>query len=492
MTIVRDPRRRFASVVASLAAVAFAIVACFPASSYGQRPEPTVRESFQALVDEWTIRGWITALDDEDESVRRQAARELREIGGRAVPTIFEPFDFFGSTGSRERDAGQLALMIIGDAAVPPLVERLRDADSWNRKCGAWGLSVLGDAARPALPALIATFDREELDYLGDALVAVGAAAVPPLLERTSAKNPPSLRIRALRLLSLMATRSPVPPIELFDPAALLESPDGLDAAEIFLRLGLHTELAAARVARALERNEQNARWLVAQGFSGAGPQAAPVRPSLLRLLDDPELYLRCKAADGLASIGDPADRDRVVAVLVAALRETASGDRTYLFEDAATPVGRLGAAGGAAVPVLQSAIEDAKKGAYPLSRIFDVAIPGTVALWRIGVPSAGSALVELLRNPETCGRTVMAMANEPRGSAFAVSALVPLLSRRDGSRCGYHFASWAIREAAARVLGATGRDAREAIPALESALEDDVPRVRAATAGALRAIRGS
>src|SRR5439155_632848 len=109
----------------------------------------------------------------------------LGQVGPAAVPSLVEALR---NGDPRTRPGAAAALGAVGPqaaAAVPALVEALRDGEPGVRLEAADALTRIGQETATAVPVLLAVLPKEwrAVDALGRA----GAAAVPPLLERLTA-----------------------------------------------------------------------------------------------------------------------------------------------------------------------------------------------------------------------------------------------------------------------------------------------------------------
>jgi hypothetical protein len=104
---------------------------------------------------EHLIQALTQALNDEDELVRRDAAKTLGEIGDtRAVEPLIQALE---DEESGVRMYAAMALAKIGDAkAVEPLIQALEDEESGVRREAAEALGEIGDerAIEPLIQAL--------------------------------------------------------------------------------------------------------------------------------------------------------------------------------------------------------------------------------------------------------------------------------------------------------------------------------------------------
>lgn len=133
----------------------------------------------------------LEALRDPDSRVRFAITSALRQIGHPAtMPGLLEALR---DPDSRVRGVAAEALEQIGAAAVPGLLVALRDR-AWDvRQAAARTLGQIGDAA--AVPGLREALHDQNLDVRSEAVRALGqigtAAAVPSLIEQLSDMTKP-------------------------------------------------------------------------------------------------------------------------------------------------------------------------------------------------------------------------------------------------------------------------------------------------------------
>jgi HEAT repeat protein len=233
----------------------------------------------------------IGLLKEGDVKVRWAAVSALSGIGPgakAAVPALVEALRV-PDREARERVAEALAG--VGPEAVETLTRALRDRDPKVRGGAALALEGLGERAAPAVPALIAALSDPEppddpkpargpsFDDWGRegeprpsgyyaALQAIGAAAVPTLLERLDSPDRPA-RIVALRALGF---------------------------------LGDDAQVAVPRLIALL--SDPAPRGEAASALGGIGPSARSAIPTLAAALSDPDPAFRARAAESLGRIG--------------------------------------------------------------------------------------------------------------------------------------------------------------------------------------------
>ena len=71
----------------------------------------------------------LSALRDDNESLRDHAASRLGEVGSEAIPKLIE---MFLEDDCVIREAATSALVQIGEPAVDPLLEALKDDEEWS------------------------------------------------------------------------------------------------------------------------------------------------------------------------------------------------------------------------------------------------------------------------------------------------------------------------------------------------------------------------
>ena len=99
----------------------------------------------------------VEALDDEDSSVRKDAAIALGQIGPASKGAVPVLIGTLKDDDADVREAAVYTLGRIGPAAkeaVPALIETLKDEDIYVRLYTAGALGQIGHAAKDAVPAL--------------------------------------------------------------------------------------------------------------------------------------------------------------------------------------------------------------------------------------------------------------------------------------------------------------------------------------------------
>ena len=167
----------------------------------------------------------------------------------------------------------------IGPAAIPLLVELLRDERASIRASAADAFIDLAPDSETVQPALRRALNDDDSRVVGDAaraLGALGTRASPSVgaLVRTLSHDDPYVRIYAA---------------------------EGLPS------IGPGAAGATGDLARILGDPEPGVRWAACEALAGIGPAAVSAVPELILALEDEFLYVRVFAASALGSIGPKA-----------------------------------------------------------------------------------------------------------------------------------------------------------------------------------------
>lgn len=182
-----------------------------------------------------------------------------------------------------------------------------------------------------------------------------------------------------------------------------------------------------------LTSEDVDLRRAAAKALADLGPDAKPTTPHLIKAIGDRDKFVRRFAAQALGSI----DADPKIAV--PALVKAMDDEDKEVVEAAVRSLAKMGPA---AVPALTTGLK---------STNHQVKLLCVQGLGRIGAPakSATSALTEVFNAPPVRVRGVDRVAAENQRMA--------------------------LRKAAAEALGNIGPDAKDALPALKAALEEQV-----------------
>ncbi len=213
-------------------------------------------------------------LGSAEPLARYRAARGLRELGPKAK------------------------------AALPALVERLKDEHAWVRLEAGRALVEIGITTEevPALVARLGSSDPDTGLLVAEALAGLGAPALPPLLELLPKKDDRARR-GALAAIALMGRPgAPATPL-LLD---LLESPDPATqklAGEALRRCGPWASEYVPEIIDRLRFGDDEIRWAAAGVLGRIGPLAREAIPALMEMRVGETENLRAAAAEALARI---------------------------------------------------------------------------------------------------------------------------------------------------------------------------------------------
>jgi HEAT repeat protein len=321
-----------------------------------------------------------------------------------------------------------------GPEAVPGLVAALRHKDPHRRAEAAVDLGQLDPPARAAVPALRTALDDPEgrvRVFAAEALARIDPSnnhIIPTLRAALKDREPATRRAAAAALAEVGPLARPVLSALV---SALREEPEAPTRAVIAYALGRlgpdssEPDCSCRDVVRSLGRTlrkdaDASVRSWAAQALVKFGPEAKAVLPDLAAALHDRESAIVGRAAELLARQGR-----KGIAILVRTLAEEKSEARRY----AAESLWALGPLAKEAVPALRNALTD-----------------------------------EDAHFRELAARTLLRIDHD-----LGVKEGVPVLARLLGDKT---FPSH-LREPIPGVLARVGPEAREAVPALVTLLEE-------------------
>jgi HEAT repeat protein len=294
-----------------------------------------------------------TMRDDPDTAVANEAAASLAKIGRAGVPYLTAALRH-ERAAVRQCAAAALALIgPEARSAAPALLMALKDDSAQVRAVAAHALGEVKGDPRVIVPALsLALDDRapEVKKQAGLALVSLGNDAVPGLREVLKSAVP-ALRRDAAQLLGMMGTdakeaagdlalllKDDEPQVRAAAAGALAAMGKEAQAAIPALLQVLRTEkrfevqqcaFQAIRaigsrdlpgLLKAVREIDQAGRWAIPYVLIQFGPQAKDAVPQLIKLLADPDAGHRVGAALALGKIG--AEAQEAIPALLRALQD--------------------------------------------------------------------------------------------------------------------------------------------------------------------------
>lgn len=452
----------------------------------------------------------IRLLDAQDVGTRNDAARLLEAIGRDAAPAVPKLIEKLAEPEPRRRavempvtDVGlsaAVALGAIGDDALEPLVDSLRDQRPRVRELAAFALGEMGPDAREAVPSLVDRLDDVEKSVRVEAAWALGtigsdAGDSIAALVQTLTDEDDFVRAKAAEALGSIRPTSPVAVKGLIAALRDKEGDVQHEAAEALGELGEQAAPATAALAEMLSSG-RHYRYshptqlgplagTAARALGAIGPPAKQAMPGLLQLIRDangtfeqfgPNDHVDNYQARGEAAVAaariDPQNDD-----LLDVLGQSLLVDH-MIRGQVAVAVALLGPKAKGLVPSLLRFTEISPAFSSQLSCACAAVVlePDNSA--------AVQAMIDLIvPNPSPYHeeewdllRTAIAKAGKPAGPA--VPALVVLL--RD------HLED---QSNAARTLAVFGPQAEAAIPALLDRLDNRWDRSRQEAIAALQQI---
>jgi len=442
------------------------------------RPERQIRDlAAEALasIGDPAIEAITLALRDRDPRVRGGAARALQLMGNRGSPAIAaliamladpEPPDDSRPAESDDSEEGsnspqprpsayQAALVAIGRASVPALLQQLESTDHSARVRAVRTIAFLREQGKAAVPRLIALLGHPDIRV--EAAWALGRIGTParaavPMLISALKNRDAGLRLRAAEALGRIGEHSPQQRTPLINRgvvaalASALKDPDyrvRAAAAAACSRVGPQASAASPELVASLRDPEAVVRLAALRALGRIVQHSAPAQSALLGCLRDEDRRVRLVAA--LAIAGSDLNSDAVIAGLLAALRDPD-------VEVRAAAVGRLVCTNG--------------KGGFSLveGTLDQAEADGTTLA---ASPSASASLRAALADPDRRVRAAAAYVLPIFKKKGDAADAVPLLIER------LQDPATVVRVAAARSLGQFGQAARPALPALLQALAD-------------------
>jgi HEAT repeat protein len=393
----------------------------------------------------------VRALRDQDKQVWTLALTALAELGPdakEAMPALIESLGGGGNAGNpgmgrrggggrgRGGDRTQrlmrtaYALSRIGPEAISPLIAVLGVDDPDARASAARALGGMGPQAKEAIPALVTNLaynDSTVRQESVDALALIGSESLAPVRKALASETAAQRASAALVLAQLGASAQAAEP----ELVALLAS-----------------------------EKDPTVRAATLTAMAKVSADPAKAMPALVAAVGDDSEAIRHAAINAIG--GTKALRRVAAAPLAAQLKSENAATR----QRAAQALGRLGPDAVDVLPALLDATRAAKG---------EAAFAGALA--QIG-PAALNAVVAALKESPPAESAWIFLTLKSFGTP-AVPMLMDTLRQPDAS----------LRTAAARTLGAMGREGAAAAPALFTLAESADPSAQAAALRALTAM---
>ncbi len=441
-----------------------------------RQPKPSIRvraEQALAAIGESAIEALTRALRDRDSKVRGAAALALELMGEPAWPAVpaliaatAEPVtpddprppervDPDGGHGSPQARPSvyQTALVAIGQASVPALLQQLDSSDHTMRIQAVRTLGFLREGGKAAVPRLIGLLSHP--DIRAEAVIALGkigmgARTAVPMLIPILKNRDVGLRSHAAEALGQISSQvfhqwTPSTRKFVIDALTLaLKDQDRgvrLAAVAACAQIGQQAAATSPQLATLLGDPDTDIRLAVLRALERIVEHTDPTQKALLQCLGDADRRIRRAAARAVS--GSDLDSDTVIAGLIAAINDQD-------VEVRAAAAGRLVCTNGkGGISLEEGSLDPAEASSTVLARS----------------PTAAASLRAALADPDRRVRAAAAYIL-PVFKQEAATA-IPLLIERLGDPAVI------VRLAAARSLGQFGKEARLALPALIQALAD-------------------
>ena len=246
--------------------------------------------------DSRAVEPLIRALKDEEWLVRDRASEALGEIGdARAAQPLIQALKCEKYEDEYVRNTAVAALRKIGEPAVQPLIQALKDKDKDVREGAAKALGRIGDfrAVDPLIEALKDEVRTVRLAAAGALTKMEDARAVEPL---TQALNDKSSEVRKKALQALIKVGKPA-----VGPLAQALGDESMDvrrkAAQGLHKMGWKPS----------NKSEQIAYLIATDNWGQLAKIAEAAVEPLIQALKDKDEDVRKKAAKALIKVGEPA-----------------------------------------------------------------------------------------------------------------------------------------------------------------------------------------
>ena len=282
------------------------------------------------------------------------------------------------------RDKSIDVLVKIGSAAVPAMLEILKDGRSNSRRLAADALLKFSTEAHGGIPIFIATLkDPEDALRLkaSEILSIIGADAVPALIP---CLKDPSSQVRGAAAATLNKIGAPAKDAAKALVEALKDENAKVsqNAAEALGKIGLP---ALPLLIASMQDPNREARLAAMRALGKLGPDAKDAIPLLLKALSDERNEIITAASTSLTQIGKPA---------IAPLADLLKEENPVMRYNAASIIINMGPAAKDAVPVLAGLLKDDVK------RVRILVLTGLTQLGPLAL-DASPALIERFQNAD-------------------------------------------------------------------------------------------
>lgn len=411
-------------------------------------------------------------LTAEDDGVSRHAAFLLGRLGPDSAPGLI---DALRHEKSRIDQIAE-ALAQLGRPVVASLMRAVESPEPRVRRGAALALGQIRPPAPGTVRKLTVGLVDPDPEVRATFLASIGflgprAGEAVPAVRALLGDKSAEIRIQAVEVLARSAPRDER---LLDDLTALLDDADARvqrRAIDTIHSLGPPGRKALTVAVAKLESQDRDVRLAAAELIGSHGQAAAEAVPALTSLLDDPSPELRAIVAQTLGKLGKAAQP------AFARLASLLGTEHARVREAAASSLGSLGLDAEAIRPHLAKALRD---DAPEVRRAAMSAIQRLGPQGAIFIPDL-ILLVEREEDSEGIRRSLRRF--ERRGPD--VRSLPEFVKQLDHDL-------EAVRLLAIKFLGLAGRNAQEAIPALERLGEDPSDEVREQARAAIEQIKSS
>jgi HEAT repeat protein len=423
---------------------------------------------------------WINQLKAKEVDGRREAVKALAAIGPEAEAAVPALLEVLRDDDTAVRTGALEALGRIGPrakAAVPALLQALKDKDAGFRTVAIDSLGRIGPEDKDVVSALVKVLLEDDVgtaSYSAElALRQMGPKAAPglPALKEAALHAKEARHRQAV--VRVLGTIGPEAAPALAGAVTDTEATVREEVFRAFQTIGPKAGAAVPTLKEALANKDAGIRLMAVRVLGLVGPEAVPALTQALK--DDEDDRIRLNAALSLEAYGPKANA--AVPVLVASLKNRTVGP------GASRALAAIGSDGVAALleartdkdPMTRNLVWQALAQIGPQAK---AAVPDLILDTKDGDEGTRNVAMRVLRaiGPDAIPALLEAVKDRDNDYAFlalgsmgpeaksAVPELVKLLSDPSSQ----------VRQRSARVLGMIGRPAKEAAPALRKAHEED------------------